>query len=134
MTYGSTGLMNAQALDTVGGFKMLKVFKLLTSDGAVIHNYKEGITIPADFEIIEKNPLDKNSKTGWKTFCDLVYDSKEDSKEAYPKYKTAHLPNLKDIFINEVWTGKRDLNEAFDSHEEAVNIAIESYAEQDGNQ
>ncbi len=132
MSYNSTSLMNAESVKTVGGIKMMTVLKMIMSDEAIAYSYREGVSIPYKEEIINSVPLGENAKTGWKAFCELVYDSKEEVKG--PKYNADELESLGDIFINHVWTGEKNLNEAFDSHEEAVNIAIEAYAEQDGNQ
>lgn len=133
MTSGVTGLMSSQSLENVGGFKMLKVFKMLISDDTILHDYKEGISIPYNPEVMENSPLGDDEKPGWKAFCNLVYDSVE-YKQKYHQIDDITSASLRDIFINEIWTGKRDLNEAFDSYESAVNIAIEANAKQNGNQ
>ena len=131
MYNGQNGFfINKKSLDTVGGEKLLEVYKFFTSDDVQIELYKSGISIPTDFNLIKDVKVDESMKQ-WKKFAELV----EISVPIYsPKTNPSTAKSMQNVFIEDVWTGKITPEEAVEGRNEMMTKLENEYYEQHPNQ
>lgn len=131
MFNGSNGFyINKKSLDTVGGEKLLEVYKFFTGDKIQIELYKAGIAIPTNFDLVKDIKVDDSMKQ-WKKFAYLT----EISTPVYePKTNSSSAKSLKDVFIEDVWTEKITPAKAVEGRAEMMKKLEDEYYEQHPDQ
>jgi hypothetical protein len=124
MSIGDSFFINSKSINTVGGEKLMEVLKFFTSDYFIIETYKAGVDIPYDWEIVKDIEL-VDAKKGWKEFCEMVSISAQYNR--LPKTDMAGQLDLKDRFLNEIWTGKATIKEVLSDYEKVMTEATRKY-------
>ena len=125
MWVASCSFMNAAAKDKLDA--METVFKYVTSDDYVRACYKEGVFLPWSWDVVADIELGADAKKGWKEFASLVGESAVVVEAR--KYLDDNISSNYDVFVSEVWSGKKSAAEAFKAQEERINAAIDPYYE-----
>lgn len=107
------------------GDKIIAVYNWLISDELSAELYRQGVSIPCDYNIIKDVDLPKNAKHGWKEFGDLLEIS-----TTYVLPMETDLDGkteLSDMFVNDVWTGKMTIDKALEIATKDANDGVEKY-------
>ena len=125
MYTGGSSLMNAAARDKLDAMEV--VFNWAVSDESIIETYKMGVSLPWNWDIVKDVKLGADAKTGWKEFAALAEEETEEPDTL--SYISDGIPKGQEVFVNEVWSGKKTAAEAFKGYEDMINEAIEPYYE-----
>lgn len=127
MFFEYSSLINSAALERVGAEKLMKVYKLFTSDEIIAQKYKEGIAISPYPEKVEGISLDFSGGDwikNWKSFSDIVSIS-----SAYPLWPTGDssiVPKFNQ-YVSEILVGKLDLDAGIADYEAKREEAVDIY-------
>lgn len=120
--------VNAQTAEKKGLSKIAAVLKFLYGDDFVREMYKTGMQLPYDFSIVDGIELD-NAKKGWKEFAELV--SISTTEPLGIKYDGSGIKPLRDVFINEIWSGaNKDVEGILKDYSDSVNNAAKQYCDE----
>lgn len=119
--------INSKSVETIGGDKLMEVYKFFTSEDVQREMYKEGLAIPTDYSVVADIELDESMKQ-WKKFAQLTEISE-------PIYMPLNNPavgqkSILNVFIEDVWTGKMTPEEAVEGRNELVSQLEDEYYEQ----
>lgn len=122
-TVGSSLRVSRRAIERHGVDIMSTVYNWWCSDEMVTELYKQGYSIPYDWEIVKDVEL-TDAKKNWKEFCALASIS-----TVSPLQMPTNMDGLEKIeetIVNEVWTGKSGI-EALERCSDVKNKGIEEY-------
>lgn len=116
--------INKQSLETIGADKLMAVYSYIASDEFVTELYKDAKEIPFHMALTGGAALNE-AKTGWKEFTEMIAISHASPVEI--KTDISGETELKDLFINSVWSGKMSIDEALAAYTKVKNEGIERY-------
>ena len=124
MMAGGEYAISKQAVEKLGEEKAFEIFKFLHSEECSRALYQKGMAMPYDFSIVEDVEVDEGLK-GWKEFTQLT----EISTPCYNLAKTdlTGEKSSKDVFMEELWTGKKDVDTVISELNEKYNKAMKSF-------
>ncbi len=126
MSLGSSARINAKAVERVGDEKLLAVLEWMYGEEVISQAFKEGLNIPNDVNIVNSTDL-SGAKKGWKEFADMIEISTAAPVEI--KTDTTGLKTFSDVFINEIWTGEKTVDQALTDYTNDMNSRIDKYKE-----
>ena len=124
MMVGGNFALSKQAVEKVGEETAFEIFKFFHSDELLQNLYQKGMSLPYDYTIVEGIEVDEGLK-GWEEFSKLTTIS----TASYDLAKT-DLAGMKDsnaVFIEDLWTGEKTVDEAVADLNERYNAAMQSY-------
>ena len=125
MTQSKGFLVNAEsAKDENKAAKIVEVLKFFQSDEFTSRIYKAGVAIPVRSSAIESTNLE-NAPKGWKEFADMVKISIVD--ELLPSPVLEGKQELKDRFVNDVWSGKKTPEQIVAEYNKDINEGLELF-------
>jgi multiple sugar transport system substrate-binding protein len=122
--YGRSQYINAKS--EVPKDKLKAVMEFLLSDEYAVTLYKSCVSYPSDASIIKDVKVD-NMKTGWEDFGLMVNDITAAPPE--PAQDAAGLRTIKNIFLEDILSGKMTIDEGVALAEENARKARERYVE-----
>ena len=125
MSVSGSYLISKRAADAIGGDKIMEAVKFLW-EGIKADSFKEGISIPADWNAVKDIELSDNMRQ-WKGFAELV----EISTRAPMAPSTGSGASIKpqDLFLAEVWNGQKSAAQFAADLAEARNALVDEYYE-----
>lgn len=114
--------INAKVLGTEREDIVFDVWKFWNGEERQKKLYKEGISLPTDFEYVKDVETDIK---GWKEFAQLLEISQSSPKRL--KYTASGKKTLKEMFINDVWNGNMTVEEATAQFTKTANEGIIEY-------
>lgn len=127
MYFEYSSLMTSAGLERVGAEKLMKVYKLFTSDEMFVKKYQQGIAISPYPEKVEGVTLDTSAGDwvkNWQTFSDLV--SISSAYPLWPSGDSSIAPSFS-TFVSEILEGKKELNAAIADYEAEREKATDLY-------
>ena len=124
MMLGGNFALTQQAIEKVGEETAFEIFKFFHSDEITRELYKKGMAMPFDYEIVKDVKVDEGLK-GWEEFTKLT----EISAATYNTAKTdlTGERNSKQVFIEDLWTGKKTVDQVINELNERYNNAIKKF-------
>lgn len=120
-----TGLrISRRGMDRHGKDVISTVFNYLYNDQNSIELYEQGFSIPCDWNLVKDIEL-KDAKHGWKEFCALA-DISIPAPLAMPS-DLEGKEKIDDAVVNDIWTGKSDIDSVLKRCTDIINKGIESY-------
>lgn len=120
-----TGLrVSRRGMDRHGKDVISTVFNYLYNDQNSIELYEQGFSIPCDWNLVKDIDL-KDAKHGWKEFCAMA-DVSMSTPLSMPTNMDG-LEKIDDAIVNEIWTGKSDIDTVLKRCTGVVNKAVEEY-------
>ncbi len=126
-TTQSSFFVNAASVDTKGGDKLMKCVEWFSSDDFMTTMYKEGLAIPADYELIKDIEPDSGKK-GWKEFAGMQQIS--NASKPHPSVDMTGYALLSDRIKNDVLSGNVSAEDMLRQYDEDAMKAAEKYYEQ----
>ena len=117
--------LSTKGLENLGAEKAALVFKWLYSKDTIRGLYKEGLEIPCNWDWVSDIEID-DVKTGWKEFCEMAQISAIRTTGDMPA-NTEGEKSFNEIVVNEVWTGKKSVDDALTEITDILNKGVEKY-------
>ena len=116
--------MSKKAVEKIGEEKAFEIFKFLHGDEYCRTLYQKGMSMPYDFSIVKDVKVDDGLK-GWEEFTKLT----EISTPCYNLAKTelTGVKTSKDVFMEEIWTGKKSVDKVIDELNQRYNQAMKTF-------
>lgn len=114
--------LSKNGLDNLGAEKAAEILKWLYSTDMIKDLYKEGMSIPCEWDMVKDVELGDNAPQGWKEFCELSAISL-----TTPLQMPVNVDGKKKIseaIVHEVWTGERDIKSVLDEQTKIYNDGI----------
>lgn len=131
--YGRSQLVNAAS--TVPVEKLKKVMELFLSDEYDVAMYKACVSLPVNADAIESVEI-TDMKKGWDDFLEISKNVAEPMSS--PKSDSAGLKGIKELFLEDVWSGKITVDEmaekATETSRKARQAYVDAHPEYDTNQ
>ncbi len=125
MMLENSNFINASVLGTAREEAVFEVWKYWTGDEHAIELYKEGISLPLNYDLVKDIKTDIK---GWKEFAQMKEISAAPTV-GMPTLITGEK-SLKEFFINDIWNGKMSVEEATKAATKIANDGIDRYYEQ----
>ena len=130
MTLSGNLVISRDALETVGGEKLMTVFEWYHGDEFLRTLYEKGLTIPYSEEIINSaNPTE--TQKGWKEFAELVAVSYIDADAAPTDLQGKE--DMGSIFMNKIWSGEMSIDEGIKTATDNMNEGLKTRFSADSN-
>ena len=113
-----------KTVEKVGDETALELLKFVYGKDLARTLYKEGMTIYFDPSVI-KDVEPKKGLKGWKEFSDLVSISTAGYRSA--STEMTGEKGAKDVFLEDVWTGKVSVDDALADLTKRTNIGMKKY-------
>ena len=125
MTQSKSYLVNAESVkDEKKAKKIVEVLKFFQSDEFTSRIYQAGVAIPVRASAIEGIKLE-NPPKGWEDFANMVKISIID--EITPSPVLEGKQELKDRFVNDVWSGKKTPEQIVEEYNKDINEGLELF-------
>ncbi len=102
--------INKKSAETKDKERLMEAFKWIHSEEVLTGLYKDGKSIPYDWNIVKDVDLGENAPTGWKEFCELVEVSVPSWRS--PTATLTGQKNFNQVFIEDIWTEKVSVDDA----------------------
>ena len=131
MSLDASFYINAKATEHTTPEKIMEVIKFFTSDNFAREAYKDGVSIPYDWNIVKDVKLD-NPKKGWEDFCRMVDISHNYILE--PPVDMSGIRKFEDRVIEDVWSGKVTAEDLTADYTKQMNELLEKYKADPSNE
>ena len=116
--------ISKDGVDKVGADKIMTAYKYLVGEELQKKIYEKGANLPLEASIVDSVKSD-NLPKGWKEFAELIKISKPAPIAA--KVDISGETDFGVDFVNNVWTGKKSVEDAINDANRIYNAGVEKY-------